>query len=81
MEENTNRGVFALNGVTGMLIATVLLLSILAGLTFLGIGAQQSVMQKPYVLENAEKVKEFGSKRDQHIKINALNAAKDENNE
>lgn len=81
MEENTNRGVFALNGVTGMLIATVLLLSILAGLTFLGIGAQQGVMQKPYVLENAEKVKEFGSKRDQHIKINATNAVKDENNE
>ncbi len=39
--ENTNRGVFALNGVTGMLIATVLLLSILAFLTVWGIGVQQ----------------------------------------
>jgi len=30
MAENTNRGLFALNGITGMLIATILLLSILA---------------------------------------------------
>ena len=40
-EENTNRGVFTLSGVTGMLIATVLLLSILAFLTVWGIGVQQ----------------------------------------
>ncbi len=39
--ENTNRGVFTLSGVTGMLIATVLLLSILVGLTVWGIGVQQ----------------------------------------
>ena len=39
---NENRSVFALDGVTGMLIATVLLLSILAGLTVLGIGAQNA---------------------------------------
>lgn len=69
MEENTNRGVFALNGVTGMLIATVLLLSILAGLTCLGISAQQNVMQKPYTFKNEGQVKEFGSKRSQHIII------------
>ncbi|MEA3433254.1 MAG: DUF4006 family protein [Campylobacterota bacterium] len=41
MAENTNRGVFGLHGVTGMLIATVLLLSILAFLTAWGIGVQQ----------------------------------------
>jgi len=39
--ENTNRGVFTLSGVTGMLIATVLLLSILVFLTVWGIGVQQ----------------------------------------
>ncbi len=39
--ENTNRAVFGLHGVTGMLIATLLLLSILAGLTAWGIGVQQ----------------------------------------
>ncbi|EHV1023494.1 DUF4006 family protein, partial [Campylobacter coli] len=31
MMENTNRCVFSLSGVTGMLIATVLLLAILVG--------------------------------------------------
>ncbi len=39
--ENTNRGVFTLSGVTGMLIATALLLTILAGLTAWGISVQQ----------------------------------------
>ncbi len=53
MNENKCRCVFALNGVTGMLIATVLLLSILGVLTYLGISAQQSVMQKPYTLNTA----------------------------
>lgn len=39
--ENTKRAVFGLNGVTGMLIATVLLLSILVVLTVWGIVVQQ----------------------------------------
>lgn len=69
--ENTNRCVFALNGVTGMLIATVLLLCILAGLTIWGIKAQQDVMQKPYTFENPKEIKEFGSKRGEHIIIKA----------
>jgi hypothetical protein len=46
--ENTNRSVFGLNGVTGMLIATVLLLSILAFLTVWGLGVQQQSAQNPY---------------------------------
>lgn len=41
MAENTKRGVFRLNGVTGMLIATVLLLSILAVLSVWSILVQQ----------------------------------------
>jgi hypothetical protein len=39
---NENRSVFGLNGVTGMLIATALLLSILAGLTIGALGVQQA---------------------------------------
>jgi hypothetical protein len=46
--ENTNRGVFALDGVTGMLIATVLLLAILAFLTVWGIGVQQGSASNYY---------------------------------
>ncbi|SFV90655.1 Putative periplasmic protein [hydrothermal vent metagenome] len=48
MAENTNRSVFGLNGVTGMLIATVLLLSILAFLTVWGMGVQQKSATNPY---------------------------------
>lgn len=51
--ENTSRHVFGLSGVTGMLIATVLLLSILGVLTYLAIVIQQDVMDKPYTLNNA----------------------------
>ena len=76
--ENTKRCVFALNGVTGMLIATVLLLSILAGLTCWGIKAQQGVMQAPYTFEKPNEVKmgakfwggsAASSKRSEHIII------------
>lgn len=39
---NENRSIFSLDGITGMLIATVLLLSILVGLTIWGMNAQQA---------------------------------------
>ena len=52
--ENTNRSIFALNGITGMLIATVLLLSILAVLTVLGLKAQQAVADKPYKITDPQ---------------------------
>lgn len=48
MTENTSRGLFTLNGITGMLIATVLLLSILAGLTIWGIKVQQGSASNYY---------------------------------
>ena len=47
MNEN-ERGLFALNGITGMLIATVLLLSILAALTVFGIKVQANEAQNFY---------------------------------
>ena len=49
---NENRSVFALDGITGMLIATVLLLSILAGLTVLGLGAQSANGANFYEVKN-----------------------------
>lgn len=57
--ENKNRGLFTLSGITGMLIATVLLLSILGSLTYLGILAQQDVAQKPYEIPNPSQIKMF----------------------
>jgi hypothetical protein len=41
MAENTRRGLFGLSGITGMLIATVLLLGILAFLVMSAIAVQQ----------------------------------------
>lgn len=55
--ENTNRHVFSIHGVTGMLIATVLLISILVTLTYFGIMTQQSVADKPYTIKNQEQIK------------------------
>lgn len=57
--ENTNRNVFGLDGIMGMLIATVLLLSILAVLTVWGISAQQEVANKPYKIENPQAIKKI----------------------
>ena len=51
--ENKNRNIFALNGISGFLIAVVLLLSILAVLTYVGIGLQKEVATKPYSLKDA----------------------------
>ncbi len=52
-----NRSIFALDGITGMLIATVLLLSILAGLTVWGIKVQQGSASNFYQLENEKEIK------------------------
>jgi len=49
-----NRSIFSLDGITGMLIATVLLLSILAVLTTFAISAQQNNASTYYQIENAE---------------------------
>jgi hypothetical protein len=48
MAQNTNRGLFTLSGITGMLIATGLLLGILAYLSALAIDVQRAESTKPY---------------------------------
>ena len=48
MAENTSRGLFKLNGITGMLIATLLLLSILAFLVTNAIKVENAAIKKPY---------------------------------
>ncbi|QWU80702.1 DUF4006 family protein [Campylobacter novaezeelandiae] len=60
--ENIKRSVFSLSGVSGLLIATLLLIVILVALTIWGIKAQQEVMQKPYTLKNTQEIKMLGSK-------------------
>ncbi|MEA2112052.1 MAG: DUF4006 family protein [Campylobacterota bacterium] len=65
---NENRSIFALDGITGMLIATVLLLSILAGLTVWGIAVQQGSADKYYYLENAQDIKMKSVENVNHLK-------------
>lgn len=54
---NENRGLFVLDGITGMLVATVLLLAILAGLTFWGIIAQNANANNFYDIKDASSIK------------------------
>lgn len=61
-----NRSVFALDGITGMLIATVLLLSILAGLTVWGLGVQQGSAANFYQVENEKDIKMFSTDNAAH---------------
>lgn len=64
---NENRSVFALDGITGLLIATALLLSILAGLTVLGLGVQNANASNFYKIENEKSIKMISTENAKHI--------------
>jgi hypothetical protein len=64
-----NRSIFALDGITGMLIATVLLLSILAFLTVWGLGVQQANSETYYTIENAKDIKMISTENTAHYKV------------
>jgi hypothetical protein len=73
--ENTNRSAFGINGVTGMLIATLLLLSILAFLTVWGINVQQKSATNFYdptpIISNLDNVKEDSKENAQFAFVDA----------
>ena len=54
---NENRSLFALDGITGMLIATLLLLSILAGLTVWNMNVQQTNAANFYELKDEASIR------------------------
>jgi len=56
MAENTSRGLFALNGITGALIATILLLAVLFLLVFTAINIQKTEATNYYEANNLDKV-------------------------
>lgn len=64
---NENRSVFALDGITGMLIATVLLLSILAVLTAWGLSVQQANTANFYEIKDEKSIKMFSTENAKHI--------------
>jgi hypothetical protein len=53
---NENRSIFALDGITGMLIATALLLSILAGLTIWSLGVQKANATNYYKIVDEQSI-------------------------
>ena len=64
---NENRSVFALDGVTGMLIATVLLLVILAVLTVWGLGVQNANASNYYDIKDEKSIKMFSTENAKHV--------------
>jgi hypothetical protein len=56
MAENENRNLFALHGITGMLIATALLLGILAFLVTNAISVQQANAQNFYEIVDEKEI-------------------------
>ncbi len=64
---NENRGVFSLDGVTGMLIATVLLLSILAFLTVNALSVQHANAENFYKIKDEKSIKMFSTDNAKHI--------------
>ena len=64
---NENRSVFALDGITGMLIATILLLSILAVLTVCGLSVQKANMANFYEIKDEKSIKMFSTDNAKHI--------------
>ncbi len=64
---NENRSVFALDGVTGMLIATVLLLSILAFLSVNAVSVQHAQAQNFYKIKDEKSIKMFSTENAKHV--------------
>ncbi len=67
--ENKNRNIFALNGISGYLVAVLLLLSILGVLTYIGIGLQKDVATKPYSLKDASSIEMKSVDNSKHVII------------
>ncbi|EQB39533.1 hypothetical protein M947_05945 [Sulfurimonas hongkongensis] len=64
---NENRGVFVLDGITGMLIATVLLLSILTVLTVWGLSVQNANMTNYYEIKDEKSIKMISKDNAKHV--------------
>lgn len=64
---NENRSLFALDGITGMLIATVLLLSILAFLTVNAMGVQNAQAENFYKIKDETSIKMIDTTSASHV--------------
>lgn len=64
---NENRSIFALDGITGMLIATVLLLSILVFLTINAMGVQNANAENFYKITDEKSIKMISTDNTKHL--------------
>lgn len=64
---NENRSVFSIHGVTGMLIATALLLSLLAGLTVWGLSVQNANASNYYEIKDEKSIKMISTENAKHV--------------
>jgi hypothetical protein len=64
---NENRNVWALNGLTGGLIATALLLTILAFLTVNAMSVQHANAENYYKIKDEKSIKMFSTDNYKHI--------------
>lgn len=64
---NENRSIFSIDGITGMLIATALLLAILAFLSLWAISVQKESATNFYDIKDETAIKMIGSKESDHI--------------
>ncbi len=64
---NENRSVWALDGLTGGLVATALLLAILAFLSVNAIGVQHAQAENYYKIKDEKSIKMFSTENYKHI--------------
>ncbi|MEA3227786.1 MAG: DUF4006 family protein [Campylobacterota bacterium] len=62
-----DRSLWSLNGVTGMLIATVLLLTILVGLTMGALSVQQANATNFYDIKDESSIKMISAENTKHL--------------
>ena len=67
MMENENRSIFSLHGITGMLIAVVLLLCIVGVLTYFSVITQAANASNFYKIDNEKEIKMFSTENSKHL--------------
>lgn len=61
------RSIFALDGITGMLIAVVLLLSIVGVLTYFSVTTQAANATNFYKVDNEKEIQMFSTENAKHV--------------
>ncbi len=64
-----NRSIFALHGILGMALATVLLLTIELTLVFLAVSIERDTAQDYYYIEDAKSIEMFNVENASHVKL------------